>query len=106
MGKKILVSLIGFVLIGFALYFLWLFIFSGGNENKFIVTKNGEELNIDWKNTCVDIGNNKCFSAYHDDIDFLDENGKCVEKLPTHKLFGEITECSKYKIGDYLVELK
>ena len=47
---------------------------------EFKITENGQEVNQDWKNVCIRIPNNYCFSPSYDGIDVLERNCECLEK--------------------------
>ncbi len=38
------------------------------------------EVDLDWKNNCLEMVEGKCFSPYYDGIEWLEENCECPEK--------------------------
>src|SRR3990167_6023764 len=77
-------TLVGFILIllavtPFFLHITGIYTFYEGKE--FVITSSdGEIIEMNWENICLDIGNAKCFSPDYDGIEFLDENCQCLEK--------------------------
>lgn len=76
MKKEDWIGLLLIVIFGILLV-IFLSIYALSLEQHFKITKSGSEVIADWKTTCIDIGNENCFSPEYDGVEWLDEYCEC-----------------------------
>lgn len=114
------------------LVFIIVCLYVDSQEPHFKITKDGVEVDLDWKRDCLEMGRGNCFSPHYDDVEWLSENCEILEQECWFVFEGKETgywnasdtteiiyhcpegenclvqvceEPTKYSCGDYIVEV-